>query len=91
MTEQSGAVAVDVRGRQLGRREVLDLGQQRHRGVVIQVLVRTVPEDLVAAEDLEQVEEDVPQIRPVVAHRGSPWLELVPKLLVSNFHYATGG
>ena len=48
-----------------------DLGQHAAGGVGVDLLERAGAEDLVAAEDLEQVELEVPQVALVVAHARS--------------------
>jgi hypothetical protein len=72
---EDGRVAVGV-GEGLGERplgELGDLGDDAAGRVLVQVGERSVRQDLVGAEDLEEVELDVANVALVVAHGvGSP-------------------
>src|SRR6185437_88610 len=67
------------------QREPVDLGQHVARGLLVNLGERPGPEDLLAAEYLEQVELDIPQIALVVAHV-TPRVRLAPSpmLLTSS-------
>jgi len=47
----------------------LHLGEDAAGGLAVDLGVRPGPEDVVAAEDLEEVELDVAEVGPVVTHR----------------------
>ena len=62
------AVAGDEGVRERGGGQVLDLAQQRARGVGVHLGEAPDAQDLVAAQHLEEHELDVAQVRLVVAH-----------------------
>ena len=62
------AVGVGEGLRQRPDRQAVDLGQDAARGVLVGLLERPRAEVVLHAEDLEQVELEVPQVALVVAH-----------------------
>ena len=66
------AVAVGVAGGQVLAGEPVDLGEDAAGGVGVEIGVRLLAERPVRAEDLEQVELEVPQVALVVAHARWP-------------------
>ena len=62
------AVSVDKRLGDRPHREPVRLGQHVARGLLVHLVEGGFPEELLAVEDLKQVELDVPEIALVVAH-----------------------
>ena len=62
------AVAVLVGGGEVLARQPVDLGEDRARGLAVNLREGSVAQDLVPAEHLEEVELDVAQVALVVAH-----------------------
>src|SRR4029453_7498163 len=62
------AVAVLVRRREVLAGKPVDLGEDRARGLAVDLRERSAAQDVVPAENLEEIELDVAQVALAVAH-----------------------
>jgi hypothetical protein len=75
------AIGVRHRVRHRPAGQPLHLGEDAARGLLVDLGERSPAQPLAHPEDLEQGELDVPQVAPVVAHRGG---EPFRSLLIGN-------